>query len=61
MFSGCTNLNKVVSYATTIKGKGIYNWLQNVSATGDFYNLGGATYPSGASGIPSGWTVHTSL
>ena len=37
------------------------DWLNGVSATGDFYNLGGATYTTGTSGIPSGWTVHTSL
>lgn len=29
--------------------------------TGDFYNLGGATYTSGDSGIPTGWTEHTLL
>lgn len=26
----------------------------------DFYNYGSAVYPSGASGIPTGWTEHTS-
>jgi hypothetical protein len=35
------------------------NWVGGVAATGDFYNYGGATYTSGANGIPSGWTVHT--
>ena len=62
MFSGCTNLNNVTMYARNISGTDcLYNWLSGVSATGDFYNLGGATYPSGASGIPTGWTEHTSL
>lgn len=57
-----TKINKVVSYAQDISATNCLNkWLYNVPATGDFYNLGGATYPSGASGIPSGWTVHTSL
>ena len=62
MFAGCTSLNNVVSYAQNISASQCLNsWLYNVSATGNFYNLGGANYPSGISGIPSGWTVHTSL
>lgn len=61
MFSGCTLLNSVTTYAQDISARYcISNWLQTVSATGDFYNYGGATYPSGSSGIPSGWTVHAS-
>ena len=63
MFSGCTNLNKVTIYADDISWTGaLTNWLNNVAATGDLYNLGSATYPTGsASGIPTGWTEHTSL
>lgn len=62
MFRGCTNLNSVTTYATNISASDcLTDWLNNVSATGDFYNLGGATYSSGANGIPSGWTEHTSL
>ena len=64
MFSGCTNLNSVVTYAQDISASScLLNWLKSVAATGDFYNLGNPapTYPSGASGIPSGWTEHTSL
>ena len=62
MFGDCTNLNSVTTYATDISAINcLNNWLAAVSATGDFYNLGGATYPSGVSGIPSGWTIHTSL
>ena len=62
MFQGCTLLNKIVSYAKNISANNcLNNWLNGVSATGDFYNLGGANYPTGTSGIPSGWTVHTSL
>lgn len=58
----CVLINKVISYAQNISANNcLTKWLNNVSATGDFYNLGGANYPSGASGIPSGWTVHTSL
>ena len=58
MFSGCTSLVSVSAYADTYSGNGFEGWLNNVSATGDFYNLGGATFPSGGNGIPSGWTEH---
>jgi hypothetical protein len=63
MFSGCTNLNSVVTYAQDISASGcLLNWLQSVAATGDFYNLGSATYTAdSASGIPSGWTEHNTL
>ena len=64
MFSGCSSLNRVTTYANDISANScVYNWLQNVSAQGDFFNLGNPapTYPSGVSGIPQGWTEHTSL
>lgn len=59
MFRNCTALNHVEVYATTWNGQS--DWLNGVSATGDFYNLGGATIPTGTNGIPSGWTEHTQL
>ena len=64
MFNGCSNLNEVTVNINTIYSgyeNAFSNWLNGVAATGDFYNLGGATYTSGASGIPTGWTEHTSL
>ena len=62
MFYQCSKLNKVISYNRTASSNSyMRDWLKGVSATGDFYNLGGANYSSDASGIPSGWTVHTSL
>ena len=62
IFKGCTSLNSITTYAQDISTYDcLYEWLDNVAATGDFYNLGGATFPSSASGIPSGWTEHTSL
>ena len=62
MFQSCTNLNRVTTYANNISASEcLTNWLYGVSATGDFFNLGGATYESGASGIPAGWTEHNSL
>jgi len=62
MFYECTNLNSVTTYAQDISAGGcLDNWLYGVPSTGDFYNLGGATYQSGESGIPEGWTEHNSL
>ena len=62
MFVACSSLNSVTTYAQDISAANCLTaWLYNVAATGDFYNLGGATYRSGDSGIPTGWTVHTSL
>ena len=62
MFNKCSHLNKVTTYANNISARNcIEYWLNGVAATGDFYNMGGATYTSGTSGIPNGWTVHTSL
>ena len=65
MFYNCSSLKKVTSYATTISASEcLGNWLggsvPNTSSC-HFYNLGGATYPRTTSGIPTGWTVHTSL
>lgn len=61
MFSSCSNLSSIVTYATSWNTRYASNWLSGVSSTGDFYNLGGAEIPTGASGIPLGWTVHTEL
>ena len=62
MFKGCPHIDRVVSYAQDISANNcLTEWLDGASQTGDFYNLGGATYTSGTSGIPSGWTEHNSL
>lgn len=62
MFKDCTNLTNVTTYANDISASGcLSDWVNNVAATGDFYNLGSATYTSGVDGIPSGWTEHNSL
>ena len=58
MFSGCTGLTSVVCLATDISASGATTaWLQNVAASGTFTKAAGVTWPSGASGIPNGWTV----
>jgi len=62
MFRGCTSLTTVVTYAQVISATDcLTNWLDGVSTGGDFFNLGTAAYPTGSSGIPSGWTIHTSI
>ena len=61
MFDGCTSLNSVTTYADDISATNCLNdWLNNVAQTGNFNNLGNPApmYPSGASGIPTGWTEH---
>ncbi len=38
------------------------NWCYGISnRNGDFYKASSASWSSGANGIPTGWTVHTSL
>ena len=62
MFGGCSWLNEVrcnmpSSYSSsTIEKTYAYSWLINVSSTGTFYTNADANWPSGASGIPEGWT-----
>ena len=59
MFQGCKNMNSVKCLATDIPAENcINNWLYMVSATGTFEKANGFTgWPTGASGIPEGWTV----
>ena len=62
MFNGCSNLNEVrcqmpSSYSSSdIGSKYTSDWLSNVASTGTFYTNADANWPSGASGIPTGWT-----
>ena len=58
MFQGCSSLNSVTTYADDISASScLTDWLSYVASSGTFYNNGSATYPTGESGIPSGWTV----
>lgn len=59
MFDGCNKLNYIdvsgitdrsATYATT-------NWVRNVAATGTFVTNNKSIWGTGATGIPSGWTV----
>lgn len=57
MFDGCSSLYYLKCLATDISA---YNcttdWLNNVAASGTFVKDANTTWPSGSSGIPSGWT-----
>ena len=59
MFSGCTSLNYIKCLATDISATDCTkNWLDGVSPSGTFVKASSMNnWPSGASGIPSGWTV----
>lgn len=59
MFYDCTSLQNVRTQMTDISADNcLTNWLRGVAATGDFYCPAELTIPTGASGIPSGWTRH---
>ena len=61
MFEGCSSLNEVrCKISSTISSGSIIanadSWLEGVASTGTFYTNADANWPSGASGIPTGWT-----
>lgn len=56
MFYNCSLLNYIKCLMTSTNFS-YSNWLQNVSATGTFVKAAGVKWPTGNSGIPSGWTV----
>lgn len=55
----CSSLVEIKTSFTDISGSNcLANWVSGVAATGDFYCPASLTIPSGASGIPNGWTRH---
>ena len=63
MFSSCTSLKKITCTASDISaGNALMNWVDGVpsGAGGTFIKKSGVDWPSGSSGIPSGWTVQQS-
>ena len=61
MFEGCSSLNEVrckipSTYSSSQISSFASGWLSGVSSTGTFYTYTGAHWPSGKSGIPTGWT-----
>ena len=59
MFSGCTKLAHVKCLATDISASScVASWLSGVASSGTFVKAAAMTsWPSGADGIPGGWTV----
>jgi len=59
MFQGCTGLNSVTCLATDRSASYCTNgWFKGVASTGTFTKAASMTsWPSGANGIPNGWTV----
>ena len=58
MFKKCSVLTEVrISATTNTVDDALHKWLSGVSTTGNFYCDPNATiFPTGASGIPEGWT-----
>lgn len=57
MFFNCSNLSSVTCLATDITATScLSNWLHGVSATGTFTAATETEWPTGANGIPEGWT-----
>ena len=58
IFYRCSMLSRIVMLATDITATSSLNyWVGDVAASGTFVKAAGVTLPSGASGIPEGWTV----
>lgn len=57
MFYSCNQITSIKCLATTFGTNSTTDWLNSGSATGTFTKATGATWSTGASGIPSGWTV----
>ena len=63
MFSRCTSLKKITCTASNISaGNALENWVDGVpsGAGGTFVKKTDVSWPSGSSGIPTGWTVQQS-
>lgn len=56
MFKGCSKLKYIKCLATNMYNS-TGNWVEGVASTGTFYKATGVNWPTGISGIPSGWTV----
>lgn len=54
-FYRCSSLTKITIDTSTWVNQS--SWVTNVAATGEFHKKAGVTIPTGANGIPTGWTV----
>ena len=58
MFNNCIRLQNITCLHTEYNAEKYNNWVKGVSATGTFTKSGNmSAFPSGDSGIPTGWTV----
>ena len=59
MFYGCRNLNHISCKIRTISGSNVFkSWVYGVAESGTFIkNPWNNDWPTGTSGIPSGWTI----
>ena len=58
MFFECSSLNYIKCLATDISASHcLTDWVNGVAASGTFIKDANTTWPTGSSGIPSGWTV----
>lgn len=57
MFYGCIKLNNVKCLATTLETNATTDWLEGVAVNGTFVKNSTTVWPTGNSGIPTGWTV----
>lgn len=58
MFQGCSDLVYIKCLATDISASSsLTYWVQTVGSVGVFYKNYSTSWPSGQSGIPSGWTT----
>ncbi len=59
MFSDCSSLNYIKCLATDISASDcLNNWVNGVASSGTFVkNSNMSSWPTGTSGIPTGWTV----
>ncbi len=57
MFMGCEALRLVTCFATDMSAQDcLKNWLSGAKSSGIFQKKSGVSWPSGESGIPTGWT-----
>ena len=58
IFQRCSNLRYIKCLATNMSATGcLYNWVEDVAQSGTFVKSSQASWSTGVSGIPSGWTV----
>ncbi len=57
MFYGCSSLNNIRCYATNLGTNNTTDWVMGVATTGIFTKYPATVWPTGNSGIPTGWTV----